>query len=121
MAPFAMQFVPQSAQREVPWRSLWLLRGGGLQLRMDGREVTLARRYERIDFAGEMAVQARLLAGATEDLNVMVARDTCRSSSDVLAVPRGTFDRDLGTGQHVVLALGKDSGGKRPEPLAVFH
>lgn len=150
MAPFAMQFVPQSAQREVPWRngggstrevaidppgasvasgfrwrisiagvaadgpfssfpgidrSLWLLRGGGLQLRMDGREVTLARRYERIDFAGEMAVQARLLAGATEDLNVMVARDTCQSSSDVLAVPRGSFDRDLGTGQHVVLAL----------------
>ena len=54
---------------------------------------------------GQPVVQARLLAGATEDLNVMVARDTCRSSSDVLAVPRGTFDRDLGTGQHVVLAL----------------
>jgi environmental stress-induced protein Ves len=60
-------------------RSLWLLRGDGVQLALHdgagGRTVVLDRALQRFDFAGETAVACTLLGGACEDCNVMTARD----------------------------------------------
>lgn len=70
-------------------RSLWLLRGAGLRLDVDGREVRLDRELQRFDFAGESVVQARCLAGPIEDLNVMTARDRVRATAAVVEVDSG--------------------------------
>lgn len=72
---------------------------------MGERKVILDQPLQRVDFAGELSVHARLLAGPTEDLNVMAARDGCRSESEVHVVPRGVWQRDVRVGEHVVLAL----------------
>ena len=67
-------------------RSLWLLRGSGLRLDVDGREVLLERPLQRIDFAGETLVHAHLLAGAIEDLNVFVEPATTSADARVLTL-----------------------------------
>lgn len=70
-------------------RSLWLLRGAGMRLDVDGREVRLDRPLQRFGFAGEVPVVARLLDGPVVDLNVMVARDQVRADAAVRAFGRG--------------------------------
>lgn len=84
-------------------RSLWLLRGGGVRLDVDGREVVLARPLERFDFAGETPIVARLLAGPIEDLNLMVARDRVRAVADVALVDAGS--REYGTAPERLLVV----------------
>jgi environmental stress-induced protein Ves len=64
-------------------RSLWLLHGNGLQLDIDGRAVRLDRPLQRLDFAGEARVVARLLDGPIQDLNVMVARNEVRADVEL--------------------------------------
>src|SRR5690606_16282318 len=64
-------------------RTLWLVRGDGLLLDLDGREVRLDQRLQRVDFAGEANVHARLLGGAVDDLNVMVRRGEVRADSSM--------------------------------------
>lgn len=78
-------------------RSLWLLSGAGMRLDVAGRVVELTRPLQRIDFAGETAIAATLLAGPCEDLNVMVDRARVVAESNVvhlaasacLSVPAG--------------------------------
>lgn len=56
-------------------RDLLLLEGNGIELDFDDEPAQrLARRFERVHFAGERAVYCRLLAGPTRDFNVMVRR-----------------------------------------------
>ena len=86
-------------------RSLWLLGGAGVRLFVDGREVVLAQALQRFDFAGEAAIHARLLAGACEDLNLMVARDRVSARAEVLQLPAGaTLDVGM-AGSGLVLAV----------------
>lgn len=67
-------------------RDLLLLEGSGIELDIDARPpLRLARRFERAHFAGEAAVQCRLLAGATRDFNVMARRDIV--AAEVMARP----------------------------------
>lgn len=54
-------------------RALWLLAGNGVELTC-GTAATVLRVHERLDFAGEAPISARLLAGPVQDLNVMTAR-----------------------------------------------
>ena len=68
-------------------RSLWLLRGNGMRLDVDGSEVVIDRPWQRFDFAGEAAVAARLLDGPCEDLNVMTARGEVAADARVVRLP----------------------------------
>jgi len=87
-------------------RSLWLWRGAGMDLDIDGARVRLDRPLQRVDFAGEVPVQARLLGGPTEDLNVMVARDRVRAAAAIVELAAGaTWRAELALGQHVLLVL----------------
>ncbi len=70
-------------------RRLWLLAGAGMDLDVDGTITRLAAPFATIAFPGEARVHARLLAGPTEDLNVMVARGA-RAEVDVCRLPAGT-------------------------------
>ncbi|MBM4062979.1 MAG: HutD family protein [Planctomycetes bacterium] len=87
-------------------RSLWLLGGDGLELDVDGRTVRLDRPLQRIDFAGEAKVAARLLGGPTSDLNVMVARAGSVAAAQVVALADAERrSAELAPGDHVLLAL----------------
>ena len=87
-------------------RTLWLVRGDGLVLDLDGREVRLAHPWQRIDFAGEVAGRARLLGGAVDGLNVMVRRDAVRAETRILERGEGRTERiELDDGAHVLLGL----------------
>jgi environmental stress-induced protein Ves len=87
-------------------RSLWLLRGSGMELDVDGRRVVLDRRLQRFDFAGEAVVAARLLGGPNEDLNVFWDRGRVAAHAELLVLPAGAAcERELPAGQHVVLVL----------------
>jgi environmental stress-induced protein Ves len=67
-------------------RDLLLLEGNGIELDIDGAATRrLVQRFERVHFAGEAAVDCRLVAGPTRDFNVMARRDAVRA--DVIARP----------------------------------
>jgi environmental stress-induced protein Ves len=55
-------------------RSLVLLEGAGMELRVGGAPTLLDRRGQSIDFAGETEVDCRLLDGPTRDFNVFTRR-----------------------------------------------
>lgn len=87
-------------------RSLWLLRGRGMELEVEGRLLRLDQRLQRFDFPGEWSIQARLVDGPNEDLNVMVARDAASVAAEVHALRQGaTWRADLPIGQHLLLLL----------------
>lgn len=87
-------------------RSLWLLSGGGMEIDVADRRVRLERPYQRVDFAGEAAVSARLLAGPTTDLNVMVARGWVEVDAGVFELAAGATRRErLPEAVHVVCTL----------------
>lgn len=87
-------------------RSLWLVRGAGVRLELPGRTVELMAPWQRIDFAGELPVVARLLAGPVDDLNVMVRRGVVRAAATVEALAEGDRRRlAFGPGEHLLLAL----------------
>jgi hypothetical protein len=56
-------------------RSLVLLDGAGVELRIDGAPVLLDRRGQVVDFDGGAATHCRLLDGPTRDFNVIARRD----------------------------------------------
>lgn len=59
-------------------RSLLLLEGHGMELRIDGAAPQLMNtRGQLVRFAGETPVEARLLDGPTRDFNVMTRRESC--------------------------------------------
>lgn len=67
-------------------RDLVLLDGSGIELDIDDAPARrIVQRFERVHFAGEAAVQCRLVAGPTRDFNVMARRDAVRA--DVVARP----------------------------------
>jgi hypothetical protein len=88
-------------------RTLWLLRGRGMELDIDGRQVRLRQAHERVDFTGEAKVTARLLDGPTEDLNLMVARSRVRAQARVVTLRTGEHAALDGVepAQHLCLAL----------------
>lgn len=54
-------------------RELLLLEGEGIELRFgDAAPRRLTRRFERLHFSGDLAIDCRLLDGPTRDFNVMV-------------------------------------------------
>ena len=55
-------------------RAFAVLQGDGVQLDIDGATTQLRAGDEPLVFAGESSVQARLIGGATRDLNLMVRR-----------------------------------------------
>ncbi|MCB9876798.1 MAG: HutD family protein [Planctomycetes bacterium] len=87
-------------------RSLWLVRGDGVELDVDGRRVLLDQRWQRVDFAGEAPVHARLRGGPIDDLNVMVRRSDVLADAALLELSEGaTAPLSLPAGQHVLLGL----------------
>lgn len=86
-------------------RSLWLWRGAGVRLSLDGQDVLLATPYARCDFAGEVPVAATRLAGACEDVNVMTNRARCRADARVVALHAGDALRAPSAPQWLLLVL----------------
>lgn len=89
-------------------RRLWLVRGGGLVLSIEGRQKTLARPLDASDFRGEAAVSARLLDGPTEDLNLMIQRGVLAAwdlTELWLASGERRASRSVLDGQELVLVL----------------
>jgi uncharacterized protein len=87
-------------------RSLWLLRGDGVELDVAGRTLRLEQPWQRADCAGEGPVTARLLGGPIDDLNVMVRRADVSTAAELHEVAEGaTLPLALPAGQHVVLGL----------------
>ena len=86
-------------------RSLWLWRGRGLRLLLDGQEHLLATPYARCDFAGEVPVAATRLDGACEDVNVMTNRARCRADARVVALHAGDTLRVPSAPQWLLLVL----------------
>lgn len=90
-------------------RCLWLLRGAGMALDVGGplpARLVLDRPGQRYDFAGETPITARLLAGPTEDLNVMVARDRVAVGADLHELaPGAVWGAQLPLGEHVLLVV----------------
>lgn len=86
-------------------RSLWLWRGRGLRLLLDGQELLLATPYARCDFAGEVPVAATRLDGACEDVNVMTNRARCRADARVVALHAGDTLRVPSAPQWLLLVL----------------
>ncbi|MEZ5774017.1 MAG: HutD family protein [Hyphomicrobiaceae bacterium] len=67
-------------------RIFTLIEGGGLQLDFaSGAQITVARPFEPVAFAGDDAATCRLAAGPCRALNLMVARDRIRPSVEVIA------------------------------------
>lgn len=66
-------------------RSLVLLDGAGMELRIDGAPTLVDRRGQVLSFDGGSAVQCRLLDGPTRDFNVITRRG--RASHRVLFRP----------------------------------
>jgi uncharacterized protein len=56
-------------------RVLTVLRGAGLELRVDGVAHTIARPYEPFDFDGAAATECRLIDGPVLDINLIRADD----------------------------------------------
>jgi environmental stress-induced protein Ves len=84
-------------------RAMWLVRGDGVRLDVDGREVVLAQSRQRIDFPGEAAVRCELLGGPCEDSNVMTAREQVTAVADVVELAAGVVHALPDAPQRVVL------------------
>lgn len=69
-------------------RVITLLNGGGVHLLGDDGKVNhcLDTPWAPFSFAGETAIQARLLAGDCHDFNVMTRRAACSASLQVLRI-----------------------------------
>ena len=61
-------------------RSILVLSGAGMQLRVGAAEATLVAGGPALAFAGEAGGVCRLLAGPTRDFNVMTRRGVCTHS-----------------------------------------
>lgn len=67
-------------------RVITLLEGAGVQLASDDGTVAhrLATAWQPFAFAGEAAIDSRLIDGPCDDFNVMTRRERCRASVTVL-------------------------------------
>lgn len=83
-------------------RTLILMSGRGVALRLDGGPDHVLHPGDFLDFAGEQAVRSRLLDGPVQDLNVMTRRGLANARVDRVALQ----DRavcDLGDGGGAVI------------------
>lgn len=85
-------------------RRLYLLEGTGLDLDFGGEATRRLRTGEHIDFAGEAAVNGRLVDGPVTDLNIMVRRGRLRLRAERLTV-EGTGDVTHAWGTAVLFVL----------------
>ena len=101
-------------------RTIWLLRGAGMVLSVAGEEHRLDARLAPFRFDGAAAVEARLIDGPTEDLNVMVERDSTEATSRVLTMAQGSDLplRSRGPSTGVLLVL---TGSVKVEAPAAAH
>jgi environmental stress-induced protein Ves len=89
-------------------RSLWLLAGNGMELRCGpAATVVLRERFQRLDFPGEAPIEARLLDGPTQDLNVMTTRGAVAPVAAIHRLDPGAESRfcDIACEQSVLLVL----------------
>jgi len=91
-------------------RALWLLRGRGVLLDIDGAERRLDAPLQRVDFPGEAAVRCRLLGGPVDDLNVMVDRRRARADCELIRLGAGASVARVvaGPATTVLFAIGDD-------------
>lgn len=69
-------------------RTLLLLEGGGLQVRLEeGPGLTLDRPFEPVAFPGDVRAEGRLTAGPCEDFNVITRREALTHHLEVLRGP----------------------------------
>lgn len=85
-------------------RTIWLLRGKGMLLEVDGVEHRLDVPLVPFAFGGEAKVTARLIDGPTEDLNVMVERATTHADARVIRCGP-TLEVPAADGDTLLLAL----------------
>lgn len=83
---FAWRLSVADVERDGPFsafpgidRTIVLLRGAGKRLAADGVEHALTECGAPFAFAGEAAIEARLVGGATRDFNVMTRRGSWRA------------------------------------------
>jgi hypothetical protein len=70
-------------------RSLLLLAGAGMRLDEEGgTSHRLEHAFDRLDFAGETAIVAHPLAGATRDFNLMLRRGAAEGTIDIVRAPQ---------------------------------
>lgn len=67
-------------------RTIWLLRGAGMVLDVDGAEHQLLARLAPYRFRGEAGVHATLVDGPTEDLNLMVDRSSTQAAAQIITI-----------------------------------
>ncbi|WP_028534801.1 HutD/Ves family protein [Paludibacterium yongneupense] len=69
-------------------RTLILLAGAGMRLETeDGVSHRLAHALDRLDFAGETAIHASPIRGATHDFNLMLRRDAVQGEVEIRHAP----------------------------------
>lgn len=83
-------------------RTLILLSGNGVALRLDDDGEHVLQPGERLAFAGERTVRSRLLDGAVQDLNVMTRRGRTMARIDRMAL-HDRLELDLGNGGGAVV------------------
>jgi environmental stress-induced protein Ves len=101
-------------------RTLLLIGGSGMALRIGGRTTTLTTASEPLRFAGDAPARAQLLDGPVTDLNVMVRRGRWTSAVRRQALP--WTEAATGAGVRLLVTLGRarllHGGGEVPlEPL----
>lgn len=70
-------------------RTIMVIDGAGMILRVDGVPHRVERPYEPIEFAGEAAVVCTPLGGTIHDFNVMTDRSVCADRTAVLRLVIG--------------------------------
>lgn len=88
-------------------RTLWLARGAGMTLQIEGQERALRHAWEAVSFPGEAAVEGRLVDGPTLDLNLMHdrARVRCHHMLLRLRAREAWASRVATAGQDLLLLL----------------
>lgn len=83
-------------------RTLVLLSGNGVALRLDNGPEHVLRPGDLVTFAGEQAARSRLLDGTVRDLNVMLRRGRVTAQVERVTL-RDRADLDLGPGGGAVV------------------
>lgn len=77
-------------------RILTLIAGNGITLDAGENGVfPLGRLWEQAKFQGDWALDGHLMDGPIDDLNVMVQRDRCRATVDIVTLDQGDAPRSI--------------------------
>lgn len=137
--PFRWRVSIATIERDGPFssypgvdRTLWLLRGKGLTLDLQIKEIVLDTPLAAAAFSGDDQVTARLLDGPTEDLNVMSDRQRVQATSVMLSMHRaGEWHRNFAypgedliyvvAGSPTLHMLGRPDQQLRAGEAAILH